>query len=124
MVAQPQLRFSKQPLREDAVSECYTVGSFVVTWGRHMGAVGVRELKRRASAIIRQVRESREIIDITHRGEVVARLVPVERPLGPAEETRFAAVWADMDRLAAEIAAHWPAGVTAEEAVREQRREL
>ena len=89
-----------------------------------MGAVGVRELKRRASAIIRQVRESREIIDITHRGEVVARLVPVERPLSRAEETRFAAVWADMDRLAAEIAAHWPAGVTAEEAVREQRRDL
>lgn len=34
------------------------------------------------------------------------------------------AVWADMDRLAAEISAKWPADTSTAEAIREDRREL
>jgi prevent-host-death family protein len=87
-----------------------------------MMEVGIRELKQRASYILRQVREKKETIIITHRGRPVARLVPVE----DAESTRAEglAVLAQIDELAREIGAHWPKGVSAVEAVREQRREL
>ena len=87
-----------------------------------MAEVGVRELKQRASEIIRQVREERATYTITYRGRVVARLVPEED-----EETRrqrALAVLAKMDRLAKEIGKHWPPGVSAVDAVREVRREL
>ena len=86
-----------------------------------MAAVGIRELKTNTSEIVRRVRERGEIIDITYHGEVVARLVPVQPP--PAPEAT-AAVLADLDQLAAEIAAAWPSGVSAVEAVRDVRREL
>jgi hypothetical protein len=34
----------------------------------------------------------------------------------------MAAVWTNLDQLAAEIGAHWPEGVSAAEAVRQERR--
>jgi prevent-host-death family protein len=87
-----------------------------------MMEVGIRELKQRASYILRQVREKKETIIITHRGRPVARLVPVEDL--ESKRAEALAVWAEMDELAREIGAHWPEGVSAVEAVREQRREL
>jgi prevent-host-death family protein len=87
-----------------------------------MAEVGIRELKQRTSEVLRRVREQREAINITHRGRVVARLVPVEETSEKTDET--SKVWADMDRLAQEIGTRWPEGVSAVEAVREQRREL
>ena len=85
-----------------------------------MRQVGIRELKQRTSDILRRVRQGRESVDITYRGRVVARLVPVEE--APRKRAEAAAVWAEMDQLAAEIGARWPAGLPAEEAVAEQRR--
>jgi prevent-host-death family protein len=83
--------------------------------------VGVRELKARASEIVRRVRERGEEIDVTYRGRVVARLVPVRR----AAPKRLAAVWADLDRLASEIGTRWPTRKGgAVRAVREGRRDL
>ena len=61
-------------------------------------------------------------MEVTHRGRVVARIVPVAAPETAASED--GAVWSDIDRLAAEIGARWPAGVTAVDAVREGRRDL
>ena len=87
-----------------------------------MGSVGVRELKEQTSRILRRVREGRETIDVTYRGKVVARLVPVD-PIG-TDTGNLAHFWANMDRLAAEIGARWPEGLSAAEAVSEQRREL
>ena len=43
-----------------------------------MAEVGVRELKQRASEILRHVREEKETYSVTYRGKVVARLVPAE----------------------------------------------
>jgi prevent-host-death family protein len=85
--------------------------------------VGIRELKQQTSEILRRVREEGETIDVTYRGRVIARLVPVEQPNAP-DSRDFAAVWADMDRLAAEIGARWPEGVSATDALSEDRREL
>jgi prevent-host-death family protein len=87
-----------------------------------MVEVGIRELKQRASYILRQVWEKKETIIITHRGRPVAKLVPVEDL--ESKRAEALAVWAEMDELAREIGAHWPKGVSAVEAVREQRREL
>jgi prevent-host-death family protein len=86
-----------------------------------MRAVGIRELKNRASEIVRDVRENREVIDVTYRGRIVARIIPVD---GNASESQAADAWADLDALGREIAKRWPPGVNAVDAVREVRREL
>jgi prevent-host-death family protein len=85
-------------------------------------SVGVRQLKEQTSAVLRRVRDEGESIEVTYRGRVIARLVPVEPPADT--EASVASFLTDLDRLAAEIGAHWPAGVSAVDAVREQRRGL
>ena len=85
-----------------------------------MHAIGVRALKAHTSEVLRRVREQGEIIDVTYRGEIVARLVPA-RPLRPADDD---ATWTDLDRLAAEIGAQWQRDASAADAVSEGRREL
>ena len=87
-----------------------------------MQAIGVRELKEQASEVVRRVREHGETIAVTYRGRVVAHIVPAGQP--PGEREALDAVWTDLDRLAAEIGARWPADVTATQAVREGRRDL
>lgn len=84
--------------------------------------VGIRELKQGASQILRRVWEKKETITVTRRGRAVARIVPVED--AESKRAEALAVLAEMDELAREIGAHWPKGVSAVEAVREQRREL
>lgn len=85
-----------------------------------MGEIGIRDLKQHASDILRRVRQGKESFTITHRGRIVARLVFVEEP--ERKRSEAAAAWVEMDQLAAEIGAHWPAGLAVEEAVAEQRR--
>jgi prevent-host-death family protein len=87
-----------------------------------MRAVGVRELKERTGEIVRRVREGRETIAVTYRGKVVARLVPADEPAVSQDE--LARLWADIDQLAAEISARWPAGVSAVDAINDVRRDL
>jgi prevent-host-death family protein len=81
-------------------------------------SIGVRELRTSASRILRRVRDKRESVDVTVRGEVVARIVPVvsaDQSAKPAS-----AIWSDIDRLAAEIGRHWrPRSKSAVETVRE-----
>ena len=84
--------------------------------------VGVRELKQRTSDILRRVREDHETVTVTHRGKAVARIVPLDD--WEAKQAEAEVVLAEMDQLAKEISAHWPPGVSAADAVRQQRREL
>jgi prevent-host-death family protein len=86
-----------------------------------MRSVGVRELKQRASQVLRELRTKGEEIEVTHHGRVVARLVPVDRA---RPRRRAAAAWATLDQVAREIAARWPRGRSAAAAVREGRRRL
>jgi prevent-host-death family protein len=85
-------------------------------------SVGVRELKQHTTQILRQVRQRSVEVQITYRGQIIARLLPVR----PTKLTlpRHSPVWTDLDELAAEIGARWPAKVSAVDAVREGRREL
>lgn len=87
-----------------------------------MKTMGIRELKAHLSDAIRGIQETRETIEVTYRGEPVARIVPVQRRQTTKEE-RLAAI-ASLDALAAEIGAHWPEGVTALDAVHDVRRDL
>ena len=89
-----------------------------------MRSVGIRELRAHTSKILREAQDRRETVEVTNRGRVVARIVPADHPPTAAERARTAAVLADMDELAAEISKHWPKGVSAVDAVREQRRDL
>ncbi len=67
-----------------------------------MKSLGVRELKERISEILRMVEEEGETVEVTKRGEVIARLVPVRKPQQPADQTTDT-VWTNLDRLSAEI---------------------
>ena len=83
--------------------------------------VGIRELKVNPGKYVRLVRDSNVSLDVTVRGEVVARIVPVyQRP--SADEVE--AAWRRHDEIAKEISAHWPKGVSALDAVNDVRREL
>jgi prevent-host-death family protein len=83
-----------------------------------MVTVGIRELKQQTSELVRLVREDGQQIQITYRGQVVALMVPVDRPDRKANDSD----WASLDVLAAEIGAHWSAGISSAEAVDEGRR--
>lgn len=87
-----------------------------------MHTVGIRELKQQTSAILRRVREEGEIVEITYHGKIVARLVPANQPSLSPEDSKV--LWADLDQLSAEISAKWPKDVSAQEAVRDVRRDL
>jgi prevent-host-death family protein len=84
-----------------------------------MISVGVRELKQRASELIRLVRETGGQVEVTYHGRVVALLVPVNPVADTEAENR---AWEELDNLAAEIGARWPLGVSAAQAVAEARR--
>lgn len=84
-----------------------------------MVTVGVRELKQQTSELIRRVRENGEQVQVTYHGKVVAVLVPVNPAIDEEVETD---TWDELDSLAAEIGAAWPEGVSAAQAVAEQRR--
>ena len=84
-----------------------------------MVTVGIRELKQQASELIRLVRETGSEVQVTHRGKVVALLVPVVSPENKASAHR---AWVSLDTLAAEISAHWPKDVSASQAISESRR--
>jgi len=95
-------------------------GSYTCGYKDMATKIGVRELRDRASQILKRAAQG-ETFEICNRRRVVARLVPAE-PLDPK------AAWAEWskraDALAAEISAHWQGPQDAVEAVREQRRDL
>ena len=87
-----------------------------------MERVGIEQLERDASAILKRVRDHHETIEVTHRGTAVARIVPVISD--EERQRRLDTAWALIDELSEEISERWPAGVSAAQAVREGRREL
>ena len=88
--------------------------------GLPMPEVGVRELKARASEIVREVRERRARYVITHRGRPVGVLIPVNE--AGTEPSETAAVWDRLVRLGNEIAEDWPAGLDSGKVLSDMRR--
>jgi prevent-host-death family protein len=73
-------------------------------------SIGLRELKDHLSETIEAV-ERGEVVEITKRGRIVARVVPVHRDVS-MEERR--AIVQDLDSLAAEISLHTQSSNVAE----------
>ena len=88
-----------------------------------MKTVQVKELIEHLDEILHSVVEKGETIELMEHGEVIARLVPANEPKQTVEDTD-AAAWAELERLSAEISAHWSEGVSAVDAVRDVRRDL
>ena len=88
-----------------------------------MKTLGVDELTERINEILRIVEEEGETIEVTKRGKVIARLVPVREAQQPVKRD-LQAFLAEMDRLAAKIGANWKGDMDAVEAVRDVRRDL
>ena len=89
-----------------------------------MPEIGMRELKARASEIVRAVRDRRARYLITYRGRPVGVLMPLgetERRDVPAADTREA-VWKELVALGQEIGRGWQADATGVEILSEMRR--
>ena len=90
-----------------------------------MPDVGVRELKIRASEIVRDVREHRARYIITYRGRTVGVLAPLEtapqaEPLPGGEPGT--SVWEELTRLGEEIGRGWQSPLTGAELLSQMRR--
>lgn len=86
-----------------------------------MEAIGIRELKDKASDILRRVRDEGASFDVIDEGRVVAHLVPAAKPVTTTDQAAF---WEEWDRVSEEISKHWPKGVSAVQAIREDRGDL
>ena len=90
-----------------------------------MPDVGVRELKIRASEIVRRVRDQRVQYVVTYRGRPVGLLTPLDeaslspQPLG---EGTASTTWETLMRLGEEIGQGWRSPLTSAELLSEMRR--
>ena len=85
-----------------------------------MKTVGVNELTERIDEILRLVKEKGETFEVTEQGKIVAHIEPAGKTK-QSVEVSAADAWAELERLSAEISAHWPEGVSAVDAVRDAR---
>jgi prevent-host-death family protein len=85
--------------------------------------IGVRELKNRASEIVREVRESRATYVVTVRGEPVAELRPLlAGGIRERRQEEVVQVLREVEELSQRIARAWKSPKTAGELLQEQRR--
>ncbi len=88
-----------------------------------MAQVGVRELKARASEIIRAVRDRRARYVITYRGRPVGLLLPLEEAGEAGRPVRADPdAWEELARLGEEIGRGWRSPLTSTELLAEMRR--
>jgi len=87
-----------------------------------MPETGIRELKIRASEIVRRVRERKVRYIITHRGRPVAVLGPVEGVPIPEPGTADPSAWQELERLGGMIGKGWRSPKTSAELLSESRR--
>jgi prevent-host-death family protein len=89
-----------------------------------MPEIGVRELKARASEIVRAVRDRRARYVVTYRGRPVGVLTPLEEtapPVDPSEEPGSSA-WETLTRLGEEIGREWRSPQNSTEILSDMRR--
>ncbi len=85
--------------------------------------IGVRELKNKASEIVREVHEQQAEFIVTLRGEPVAVIQPLtEKNRRDLREAEVDEDLAEIDRLAEKIARAWRSPKSAVELIDEQRR--
>ena len=81
--------------------------------------IGIRELKKRVSEVVRAVKEQRARYVITQRGKPAALIIPLdaEPPADKGDE-----VWERLVQLGEEIGKGWQSEKSAEEILSEMRR--
>jgi len=87
-----------------------------------MCEIGVRELKSKASEIVRNVREHRVRYIITYRGRPVGLLSPLEDREPNRAASGESSAWDELTRLGQEIGRGWPAGVASADVLSAMRR--
>jgi prevent-host-death family protein len=89
-----------------------------------MAEIGVRDLKARASEIIRAVREQHARYVITYRGRPVGVLLPLGEPSGETsvDIESGQAAWEELVRLGEAIGREWQSPLTSVELLSEMRR--
>jgi prevent-host-death family protein len=78
-------------------------------------SVGVRELKTHAAGIVRQVRDSRASYLVTHRGQAVAVILPIDDQDGTSEASESvdsAAAWETFMRAGRRLERRFAPGVS------------
>ncbi|MBC7227028.1 MAG: type II toxin-antitoxin system Phd/YefM family antitoxin [Thermoflexales bacterium] len=84
-----------------------------------MEEIGIRELKARASEVVRAVKERRARYVITQRGKPVAALLPIDAaPPQPDPDE----VWARLEAIREELGKGWQSEKSAVEILSEMRR--
>jgi len=81
--------------------------------------IGIRELKSRASEVVRAVKEQRARYVITQRGKPAAIIVPLDA--APPEKSADE-VWERLEQLGEEIGKGWESEKSAVEILSEMRR--
>ena len=81
--------------------------------------IGIRELKSRASEVVRAVKEERARYVITQRGKPAAIIVPLDA--APASKSADE-VWERLQQLGEEIGKGWQSEKSAVEILSEMRR--
>ncbi|MBN1584445.1 MAG: type II toxin-antitoxin system Phd/YefM family antitoxin [Anaerolineae bacterium] len=92
-----------------------------------MSLIGVRELRERASEVIRQVREEHAEYVITYQGRPVAIILPLDTDRAEAEMVQAGkkAIHRNGERyekIANEIRAAWPANLSTQDLLDDIRR--
>lgn len=90
-----------------------------------MPDVGVRELKIRASEIVRAVRERRARYTITYRGRPVGVLLPLVEPSAAGalpDGESGQAVWDELTEMGEEIGRGWQSDMSSFELLSQMRR--
>jgi len=82
--------------------------------------IGIRELKSRASEVVRAVKEERARYVITQRGKPVATIIPMDAIL--PEKKSNDEVWERLMRLGEQISKGWKNEKSAVEILSEMRR--
>jgi prevent-host-death family protein len=81
--------------------------------------VGIRELKARASELVRAVKEERARYVITQRGKPAALIIPLDAALPDKSGDQ---VWDRLDQMGAEISKSWKGNKSAVQILAEIRR--
>jgi prevent-host-death family protein len=82
--------------------------------------IGIRELKSRASEVVRAVKEERARYVVTQRGIPVAVIVPMDAV--PPEKISDDEVWERLTKIGEEISKGWKGEKSAVEILSEMRR--
>lgn len=92
-----------------------------------MAILGVRELRERASEVIRRVREERAEYVVTYQGRPVAVILPLDAEQAEAEmvaasKKAIADGWKRYLQTVEEIRQVWPSGVSTQDVIDAVRR--